>query len=52
MTTLEVLEGPDGRKFIHVHTGDMTLLRVVEDEDLELLEQTLKSPHPLKKRRY
>ncbi|WP_330632390.1 hypothetical protein [Halocatena halophila] len=50
MTTAEVLQGPDDRLFIHVHTGDVTLLTEITDDEFELLERTVERPHPLRKR--
>lgn len=50
MTTAEVLQGPDERLFIHVHTGDVTVLTEIKEEEYELLRQTVQSPHPLRKR--
>lgn len=51
MTTVEILEGPDRRLFLHLDSkGDATALIPVTDKHINHLEITVENPTPFERR--
>lgn len=51
MTTVEILEGPDRRLFVHLNSrGDATALIPVTDAHVNHLEKTVENPTPFERR--
>lgn len=44
MADIDLLEGPDGRKFLHIHTDKTTYIVEISDDDLDELRERLNEP--------
>jgi hypothetical protein len=44
MTDFDLLEGPSGRKFLHIHTDQTTYIVEISDDELDELRERLDEP--------